>query len=226
MQLNYIDVVVLVNLSNVFRLLMSRKMKSKEKGEDILTKNDESKEPVAEQRTDKELNRRKLPPRQVKASNEQPAQEAAGGIGDGRLKPRGEPEKATPNKEELPRSRFTFKLPPKVNSSFTFKKEALLVKPKKGIHTAAASTRVAAILEEADVLKDLEELAGDGSDVAEGGPLVNQTREGELQVDKISPWEKVNGLLQKEKGSEKVKIVNISWSLREGVKVPVTEMFR
>ena len=181
-----------------FQTTMSRKMKSKEKGEDILAKNDQSKEPDEEQRADQELNRRKLPPRQVKISNQQAAQEA-GGIGDGRLKPGEEPEKVRPDKEELPRkkprlsesmqgsrsmefevfdefeeefeegfvnlprppelnsSRFTFKLPPKVNSRFTFKKEALLEKPKKGSHTAAASTRVAATLEEADVLKDLDE---------------------------------------------------------------------
>ena len=173
-------------------------MKSKEKGEDILAKNDQSKEPDEEQRADQELNRRKLPPRQVKASNQQPAKEA-GGIGDGRLKPGEEPEKVRPDKEELPRkkprlsesmqgsrsmefevfdefeeefeegfvnlpsppevnsSRFTFKLPPKVNSRFTFKKKALLEKPKKGSPTAAASLRVAATLEESDALKDLEE---------------------------------------------------------------------
>jgi len=58
-----------------------------------------------------------------------------------------------------------------------------------GSHTAAASTRIQAILEESDVLKDLEELAEDGSDVVEGGPQVNVTKEGELQLDKTSQKE-------------------------------------
>merc|ERR1712130_756184 len=51
---------------------------------------------------------------------------------------------------------------------------------------------------------------GDGSDVVEGSNLVNQTKEGELQVDNASPKE--NGLLQKEVGSAKVKreVINVN----------------
>ena len=74
-----------------------------------------------------------------------------------------------------------------------------------GSHTAAVSMRVQAILEESDVLKDLEELAGDGSDVVEGGQAqVDKTEEGGRLVDKTSPEEKVNGLLDENEHSEKV----------------------
>ena len=83
-----------------------------------------------------------------------------------------------------------------------------------GTHSAAASTRVQAILDESDVLKDLEEVAGDGSDVVEGGPLVVETREGKLQIDKTSTEEKVDELLPKKEGSERVtkilEVINVN----------------
>ena len=60
----------------------------------------------------------------------------------------------------------------------------------------AAFMRIQAILEESDILKDLEELAEDGSDVVEGVG-------GGAQVDNTTT-KKVNDLMMKQRGSENV----------------------
>jgi len=116
---------------------------------------DQTKEPVEEQRTDQQLSRRMLLAltRQVKASNQQPAQEA-GSIEDGRSKPGGKSEKVSskfmsrdvfstmpvkasnrqPAQEASGIEDGKLKLggePERVNSRFTFK-EALLTRTKKG----------------------------------------------------------------------------------------------
>ena len=121
---------------------MSRTMKPKEKGEDILATSDQPKDPDVEHKTDQDLTRRKLPPRQVKVLKQHAAQEA-GGSRDGRFKPGGEPEKLRQNTDEMPSlsepienkskefetTRF---LAPKAHRGFKFKKEALLAKAKEG----------------------------------------------------------------------------------------------
>ena len=64
------------------------------------------------------------------------------------------------------------------------------------LQAPAAFMRIQAILEESDILKDLEELAEDGSDVVEGVG-------GGAQVDNTTT-KKVNDLMMKQRGSENV----------------------
>ena len=98
---------------------------------------------------------------------------------------------------------MSLQLPSKEKQSVT----GMSFQDRGGSHTAVASTRIQAILDESDVLKDLEEVAGDGSEVVEGGPLVVETKEGKLQIDKTS-------LEEKEGGSEKVtkflEVINVN----------------
>merc|ERR550519_1179353 len=68
---------------------------------------------------------------------------------------------------------MSLQLPSKEKQSVT----GMSFQDRGGSHTAVASTRIQAILDESDVLKDLEEVAGDGSEVVEGGPLVVETKE-------------------------------------------------
>ena len=94
-----------------------------------------------------------------------------------------------------------------------------------GSQAAGASMRVQAILEESDVLRDLEELAGDGSDVVEGAPEVDKPSEKGLQVNKKRPVEKMDDLQLQEEGSEKVtkflEVVSVNEEKKDSVEAKV-----